>query len=192
MKKMKFFAHLVSLYFALITLPVKASVVAGKSVSLAPVLLQVGGTLAFVVFLIIAAGWLSKRLNIRGMHGQKLMKVASVLPLGQKEKLVIVDVEGSRLLLGVTQNGINLIEHLAPSLDSNEQYSASRVNKVFSEDQSDYADQNFQDVLIDVEKNPLSRTSSSLNMDKAGIKTPKPAIDFSRYLKSVLSGKNIL
>lgn len=40
------------------------------------------------------------------------MRVQSVLSLGMKEKLVLVQVDDQRLLLGVTQQQISLISHL--------------------------------------------------------------------------------
>jgi len=47
------------------------------------------------------------------------MQVQSVLSLGMKEKLILVQVDDQRLLLGVTPQQITLISHLTPASHQN-------------------------------------------------------------------------
>lgn len=54
-----------------------------------------------------------KRARIAGLRGGA-MRVQSVLSLGMKEKLILVQVDDQRLLLGVTQQQITLISDLTP------------------------------------------------------------------------------
>lgn len=62
-----------------------------------------------IVMLILLVAWLLKRLG--GLHamGMRGMKVVAVLPLGAREKVALVDINGQQLLLGVTSQNINLL-----------------------------------------------------------------------------------
>lgn len=74
---------------------------------------QVSFALILVVSLIFAAAWLMRRLNFSAMHVTNTIKVESSFSLGPKEKLLIINVENERILLGVTSHQINLIQKLA-------------------------------------------------------------------------------
>lgn len=77
---------------------------------------QVSGALAMVILLIIACAWLARRCGVAG-HARSgaAIVVKGSYSLGQRERLVIVDVEGQRLLLGVTPGAITRLGRLAPS-----------------------------------------------------------------------------
>ncbi|EFH3875717.1 flagellar biosynthetic protein FliO [Escherichia coli] len=79
-----------------------ATVQSSTPVSAAP-LLQVSGALIAIIALILAAAWLVKRLGFApkrtGVNGLKISASAS---LGARERVVVVDVEDARLVLGVT------------------------------------------------------------------------------------------
>lgn len=66
--------------------------------------------LAAVLGLILGLAWLSKRLRMRvpGMADQ--MKIVEAISLGPREKLCVVLVDGKRLLLGVTQHSITVLQ----------------------------------------------------------------------------------
>ncbi|WP_407695998.1 flagellar biosynthetic protein FliO [Shewanella cyperi] len=83
--------------------------------NLAPLASMLGG-LILVLLLIFVLAYLLRRLNLVPGSGS-LMKTLAVTPLGQKEKLVLVDVGGEQYLLGVTPSSVNLIEKLASPLD---------------------------------------------------------------------------
>ncbi|NUC26834.1 flagellar biosynthetic protein FliO, partial [Escherichia coli] len=79
-----------------------ATVQSSAPVSAEP-LLQVSGALIAIIALILAAAWLVKRLGFApkrtGVNGLKISASAS---LGARERVVVVDVEDARLVLGVT------------------------------------------------------------------------------------------
>ncbi|MCP1690706.1 flagellar protein FliO/FliZ [Citrobacter farmeri] len=66
-------------------------------------LMQVSGALLGIILLILAAAWVIKRLGFspKGSHTRGL-KVSASTSLGPRERVVIVDVEDARLVLGVT------------------------------------------------------------------------------------------
>lgn len=79
----------------------------------------VGGTvfaLLFVVGLILALAWLARRMpGVAGSSNRALRVVAS-LSLGPREKVVVVDVGGQQLLLGVGAGGTRALHTLAAPL----------------------------------------------------------------------------
>ncbi len=64
-------------------------------------------SLGLVLALIVGAAWLLRRSPL-GAFGRANgpLKVVATLPLGPKERLILVESEGSRLLLGVAPSGI--------------------------------------------------------------------------------------
>lgn len=68
--------------------------------------------LFFVLAIIFGMAWLSKRLKWKGLGVGQAIKPISVINVGGKEKLLIVEVDGQRLLLGVTPNSITLLKML--------------------------------------------------------------------------------
>jgi flagellar biosynthetic protein FliO len=67
--------------------------------------------LAVVGALLAAAVWALRRVNDT-RRGKQVLSVESALPLGDKRSLVIVAVEGRRLLIGVAPNGVSLVTEL--------------------------------------------------------------------------------
>lgn len=68
------------------------------------------------VFAVLAvASWLLRRYQPR--VGRGLIRIESCLSLGGKEKLMVVQVQGRRLLLGVSSAGINLLRDLESAGD---------------------------------------------------------------------------
>lgn len=51
---------------------------------------------------------LKRKINISGGD----MKIKSVLHLGRKEKIIVAEIQGESLILGVTAHQINLIEKI--------------------------------------------------------------------------------
>lgn len=91
---------------------------------------DVAFSLAIVLVLIFALAWLVKRFAPgAGRVGAKHMQVLSTLPLGSKERLMLVDVAGTQMVLGVSGEGVaclhvfaepvvNLADKNAPSDNS--------------------------------------------------------------------------
>jgi flagellar biosynthetic protein FliO len=70
-----------------------------------------------VVFgLLTLFAWLAKRGTFGGFgrQGRSLVKVESAVPLGDRRSLMVVSVEGRRLLLGLTPMQVSLVTELAP------------------------------------------------------------------------------
>lgn len=65
--------------------------------------------LVAVLALIFGLAWITKRLRVRVPGMTDEMKIVEALTLGPREKLCIVVVDGKRLLLGVTQHSITLL-----------------------------------------------------------------------------------
>lgn len=75
---------------------------------------QVSGALAIVLLLIIACAWLARRCGFapRGRANGAQIAVKASYSLGQRERLV-VEIDGQRLLLGVTPGAITRLGRLA-------------------------------------------------------------------------------
>ena len=81
----------------------------------------VGGAvfaLILVVSLILALGWLAKRMPgfARATGGGNALRVVGSLTLGPRDRVVVVDVGGTQLLLGVGQNGMTTLHTLTEPL----------------------------------------------------------------------------
>lgn len=77
--------------------------------------LRMVASLAFIVFLILAGAWLMRRAGwLRGGTGQAI-KVVGAQSLGARSSVAIVQVDGARLVLGVTPQQITLLHTLPAS-----------------------------------------------------------------------------
>ena len=67
---------------------------------------NMGVSLALIVVMIFAVGWLYRR--TQGMHSHKgeVFKVLATQPLGPKERVLLVEVAGTQLVLGMTTSQI--------------------------------------------------------------------------------------
>ncbi len=75
----------------------------------------------FVVLgLVVALAWLVRRgtLGSAWKRSPRAIAVETAAPLGERRSLVIVAVEGRRLLLGLTPTQISLVAELAPAAPS--------------------------------------------------------------------------
>lgn len=72
-------------------------------------------SLAIVVAIVIALGWAFKKLTLR-LPGSRHIKIISTMPLGPKERLLVIEMQGKQRVLGVTAHSINLLFELENSL----------------------------------------------------------------------------
>ncbi|MGX9459964.1 flagellar biosynthetic protein FliO [Shewanella sp. A14] len=86
---------------------------------------MVGG-LIVVLALIFLLAYIVKRLKLVPSHGG-VIKTVAVTAIGQREKVVLVEVDGQQYLLGVTSQQINLIDKLANPVDVPTSSFASRL-----------------------------------------------------------------
>lgn len=74
--------------------------------------LQMTLGLFVVLAVILGLSWLARRFNLAGVGGVAGLKVSAALNVGQKEKILVLDVEGRRLLVGVTAHQITVLQAL--------------------------------------------------------------------------------
>lgn len=83
--------------------------------------LQLVLVLFFIIALILALAWFARRTMGVAQGGQH-MRVISGLPLGAREKVVLVEVGKEQMLLGVAPGRVNLITRFdEPVVDSSQQ-----------------------------------------------------------------------
>ncbi|WP_438467266.1 flagellar biosynthetic protein FliO [Marinomonas sp. PE14-40] len=71
-------------------------------------------SLVFVIVLIPLSLWAMKKIQkVQGKFGNTPIQILNVQALGAKEKLVVIEVEQQKLLLGVTGQSISLIKTLS-------------------------------------------------------------------------------
>ncbi len=94
-------------------------------------LIQVCLALMAVLALIYALAWFVKRKQ--GVHGMGnlAMKTVAVLPMGVKEKIILVEVGGKQILLGMTPSNINTLATFdEPIISTQAQSSVSFAQKL--------------------------------------------------------------
>lgn len=80
-----------------------------------------------VLALIFGLLWLSKRFQWHVPGVGQAIRMQSVLSVGQKEKLMVVEIEGSRLLLGVTAHSINVLKTLDEETETKSSEFSTRI-----------------------------------------------------------------
>ncbi len=101
---------------------------AGSSASSIATLSSMVGGLIVVLVLIFFLAYLVKRFNLVP-SSQGVLKTIAVTPLGQKEKLVLVEVDGQQYLLGVTPQQISLVDKLAQPVEIATESFATRLRQ---------------------------------------------------------------
>ncbi len=89
------------------------------------VVLQVFLALAATLGLVLLCAFAARRFSGGGFRSNERIQILSVSQLGAKERLVLVNVEGKQVLLGVTQQNISSLhvfagEHLVPEAEKPE------------------------------------------------------------------------
>ncbi len=90
----------------------------GESVpSTAPALPVTEAVMATVIVLVLLAAtlWLLRRGLHRPSTGGAAMTVETSLPLGERRSLLIVSVDGRRLLLGLAPGQVRMVTELGPA-----------------------------------------------------------------------------
>lgn len=65
-----------------------------------------------VLGLIFLCAWLARRFGLQRFNGGNVVKVVSSSNVGQRERVVVVEVSGTWLVLGVTSSQINTLHTL--------------------------------------------------------------------------------
>ncbi|GKV76887.1 flagellar protein [Pectobacterium carotovorum subsp. carotovorum] len=93
-------------------------------------LTQVGSVLAGILLFILLIAWLARKLGFAPQTKQnKLLKVVSSCPVGQRERVVIVEVDNTWLVLGVTAQQITPL-HTLPAQPTNDSSSTGDTKPV--------------------------------------------------------------
>ncbi len=80
-------------------------------------LLRVTLTLIGIVVLILAAGWLTRRLQLFSRPSRRRLRCIESLPVGVKERILLVDIDGTQLLIGIAPGSIRTLHMLANPTD---------------------------------------------------------------------------
>ncbi|ATA24387.1 flagellar biosynthetic protein FliO [Brenneria goodwinii] len=93
-------------------------------------LTQVGSVLGGILLLILLIAWLVRKLGFAPQAKQnKLLKVVSSCPVGQRERVVIVEVDDTWLVLGVTAQQITQL-HTLPARQTDSNASTGEIKPV--------------------------------------------------------------
>lgn len=76
-------------------------------------LIKMIGTLGLVVLLIYVLGWLLAKLQVARTSGGDAMRLLGGLSVGSKERVVMLEVNGERLLLGVAPGSVTAIGRIS-------------------------------------------------------------------------------
>lgn len=96
---------------ALPTVPAAAAETAAPAVG-ASSLLQAGLGMVLVLGLIFLCAWLARRFGLPRFGGSALVKVLGSAMVGQRERVVVVEVGQTWLVLGVTASQVNALHTL--------------------------------------------------------------------------------
>lgn len=72
-------------------------------------LIRVVLSLVAIIALIFAAGWLTRRLQSRQLIGGRRLRCIETLSLGTRERVVLIEADGKRLLVGVGTGGVRAL-----------------------------------------------------------------------------------
>ena len=122
---------LVTIVVMLMSELTKADDIIKKTVDAPANTLQTLFGLTLVVVAIFAVTWLIKRMNYAGHQVSNFMKIKGSLYLSPKEKLVLVDIAGEQVVIGVAPGVISHIKTLSEPIENN--CSAPKLSSVFSE-----------------------------------------------------------
>ncbi|PRQ61840.1 flagellar biosynthetic protein FliO [Vibrio sp. V01_P9A10T6] len=78
------------------------------------------GSLLFVIALILFLAWVLKRMRVPTFGNQKGLSIVRQLPVGTKERIVIVQAGEEQFLVGVTSQSVQLIAKLDTPLKQEE------------------------------------------------------------------------
>ena len=90
--------------------------------------LSVFFSLAVVVGLIMLVGWVMKRVQRVQRGGSATMEVLDVLPVGPKEKILMVRAGDSRLLIGMTPGRLSTLGILDTEIAASEEQPRFRIS----------------------------------------------------------------
>ncbi|MGB8518210.1 MAG: flagellar biosynthetic protein FliO [Gallionella sp.] len=105
--------------------PVSVHAEATRPANLAPAvgsggILQVAFSLLLVLVVIVLVAWLLKRMNVTPSGNGNQLKVLGGIAIGQRERVVLVEIENTWLVVGVGPGQIRTLHTLPKSTSSND------------------------------------------------------------------------
>lgn len=85
------------------------AVLPAADVSVGAEMARVVLSLAGIIGLILAAGWLSRRLQARTQPGGRRIRCVESFAVGARERMLLIDADGKRLLVGVGPGGMRTL-----------------------------------------------------------------------------------
>ncbi|HWV16690.1 MAG TPA: flagellar biosynthetic protein FliO [Cellvibrio sp.] len=119
-----------------VTTPGKPALTPAPKLSTSSQLANLMGGLLLILGLIYGLSWFVKRFSQGGFMQNSTIKMLSSMPLGTRERLLLVDVGGTQILLGVTAAQINTLHVFAEPVltaEKNTAVSGSTASSDFSQ-----------------------------------------------------------
>lgn len=82
---------------------------AAPEINVGAELVRVVLSLVGIIALIFAAGWLSRRLQGRASPGGRRIRCVETLAVGARDRVLLLEADGKRLLVGVGQGGMRTL-----------------------------------------------------------------------------------
>ncbi|MFC5524808.1 FliO/MopB family protein [Rhodanobacter ginsengisoli] len=83
--------------------------IAAPDINVGGELLRVILSLVGIIVLILAAGWLSRRLRVSSGAGGRRIRCVETFAVGTRDRLLLINADGQRLLIGVGQGGMRTL-----------------------------------------------------------------------------------
>jgi flagellar protein FliO/FliZ len=85
---------------------------AGSALSFAGMLQMLLG-LGIVLALVLGMGWIMKRMTGHGLAGGNALRVVAAAAVGQRERVVVVEIGGTWLVVGVAPGSVSALHSMA-------------------------------------------------------------------------------
>lgn len=111
----------------------KPALPTGQKSSTTTQLANLVGGLALILVLIYGLSWFVKRFSQGGFAQNSSIKMLSSMPLGTRERLMLVEVGGKQILLGVTATQINSLHIFDEPVVASSEKNTSQAPSDFSQ-----------------------------------------------------------
>jgi flagellar protein FliO/FliZ len=154
-------------------------------------ILQLLGALIMIVGLIMLSAWLARKFGHGMLSVNNSLKITAVLPLGNKEKIAVLEIEGVKLIVGVTAQSISTLHVLecplleTPLLENPLLKSAAKTE--FKQPKNVCADGAAPDSRTIDSRTIDSRTIDSRTITNGATQNQASKGDFAQKLQKILS-----
>lgn len=101
--------------------PAAQAAAAAPEINVGAELLRVVLSLAGIIALIFAAGWLSKRLQARTTPGGRRIRCVETLAVGARDRVLLLEANGKRLLVGAGPGGLRTLHVFEGEVATNDE-----------------------------------------------------------------------